>query len=59
MITVQKLNQLRNVCMEEWYENGVSLKAACANSSGIVNSGITKLKKYFYWDYTLKTYVIE
>jgi hypothetical protein len=57
MVTIDSLNKLRDVPMEEWYQSGVSFAAVSANSHGTVNSGIlNKSRKYFYWDFTNKTY---
>jgi hypothetical protein len=58
--TIEQLNNLRDIPMEEWYSSGISLAACSANSHGTVSGGIlAKNRKYFSWDYSKKTYVFD
>jgi len=56
---INKLNALLSVPLEQWLTNGVSLRAASANSSGMVNSGITKDGTYFYRKHNLTNQTSE
>lgn len=52
-VTIEKLNTLKDTPLEQWLENGVSLKAASANAHGKVNSGITRKGNiYFFRKYS-------
>lgn len=46
--TLDKINRLARVPMEEWHRRGVTLRAASASSSGFINSGITSDGVYFF-----------
>jgi len=46
--TLDKINRLARIPMEEWYRRGVTLRAVSASSSGFINSGITADGVHFF-----------